>query len=109
MTLDEIHRRAGGRRAYNYKRRLRREQRIKTLFRLIEIEPNSTGRELAARFKAHEATISRDLKFIRKVKWPFDHGELGIRGFVLRAGGFKFTRGGGYECVAEISYGVRVR
>ena len=105
-TFDEACKRAAGRRAYNRKRRLAREHRIVTILRLLDVRPGMSGRELASALRVHEATVSRDLKFIRKVKAEYSRGNYGAR---MHAGAFRFIRGGGYETVFEIRHGVRVR
>jgi predicted DNA-binding transcriptional regulator YafY len=83
-----------------------RERRITCLIALQssrELFP--TGRELATLFHVHEATISRDLKFIRRVRAEFRK----FNGAELSSRGFRFLRGGGYETVLEVRDGVRVR
>jgi predicted DNA-binding transcriptional regulator YafY len=105
-NFNEACQRAAGRRAYNKQRRLARERRI-TLIIALQSNPdfNSTGRELAALFKVHEATISRDLKFIRRLRCEYRK----MSGEEMSARSFRFLRGGGYETVFEIHHGVRVR
>jgi hypothetical protein len=53
----------------------------------------------------HGATVSRDLKFIRRVKEEYRRSN----GAEMHARSFRFARGGGYETVYEIRWGVRVR
>lgn len=106
QSFDEACKRAAGRRAYNKRRRLARQRRVTTILRLLDVQPNMSGRDLAAVLKVHEATISRDLKFIRKVKAEYSRSNWGAE---MHARSFRFIRGGGYETVFEIRYGVRVR
>lgn len=104
-SFDEICRRAGGRRAYNKKRRLERAARICRILALQE-QGQWTGRELAARLDVHEATISRDLKFINRVRADYRRRT----GCEMWASSFSWIRGArGWETVFKISYGVRVR
>jgi hypothetical protein len=68
MNFDEICRRAAGRRAYNRRRRLARARRISAILALQARAPHLTGRELAALLGVHEATVSRDLKFVALIR-----------------------------------------
>ena len=114
-SFDEICRRASGRRAYNRKRRLARAERIKNILalqdasRIAEARGEGirlTGRILAAHFDVHEATVSRDLKFIRKLRADFRR----TCGAELRASSFRWLRHAlGWQTTFEIRHGVRVR
>lgn len=114
-SFDEICRRASGRRAYNRKRRLARALRIKTILtlqdaaRVAEMRGDPvrlTGRVLAAHFGVHEATVSRDLKFIRRLRAHYRK----MNGAELWASSFKWLRNArGWETTFEIRHGVRVR
>jgi IS30 family transposase len=106
QSFNEACKRAAGRRAYNKRRRLARERRITAILRLLDVQPGVSGRALAAVLRVHEATISRDLKFIRKVKAEYSRGNFGAQ---MHARSFRFIRGGGYETVFEIRHGVRLR
>ena|ERR1051326_5784298 len=106
QSFGEACKRAAGRRAYNKRRRLARERRIVAILRLLDARPGISGRELAGILKVHEATVSRDLKFIRRVQAEYSRGNFGAR---MHAGSFRFIRGGGYEMVFEIRHGVRLR
>ncbi|HEY0006378.1 MAG TPA: HTH domain-containing protein [Pyrinomonadaceae bacterium] len=94
-TFDEAIKRAAGRRAYNRKRRLEREARIARILRLLDSE-ELTGRELAVLMEVHEATISRDLRFIKRLRRnfrrmvaPFD--------VQMKAHHFRWLEGGSYK------------
>lgn len=87
-------------------RRLARERRITRIVAMQSTRGfDLTGRELAAFLKVHEATISRDLKFIRRVRAEFRKRN----GAEMSARGFRFLRGGWLETTFEIRHGVRVR
>jgi predicted DNA-binding transcriptional regulator YafY len=106
QSFDEACRRAAGRRAYNRKRRLERARRISTIL-VLQDRGVFTGRALAASLGVHEATVSRDLKFIRKLKADFRRHNYG---FEMRARSFRWIQGGrGWETTFEIRDGVRVR
>ncbi len=104
-TFDEACKRAAGRRAYNAQRQRARERRISLILALQDRE-SPTGRELAARFGVHEATISRDLAFIEKLRAEYREANWGAE---MHARSFKWIRGGGYEMTFEMRHGVRVR
>jgi predicted DNA-binding transcriptional regulator YafY len=104
LTFNEACKRAAGRRAYNKQRRLARERRISRIIAL-QNSYDLTGRELAALFHVQEATISRDLRFIRRVSAEYRK----MIGEEMSARGFRFVRGGGYEICFEVRYGVRIR
>ena len=104
MTFAEICRRASGRRAYNRRRRLARERRILDLLFMLDVDPTITGRLCAAVLKVHESTVSRDLKFLNRVRADYRR----LNGCELRPGSFRWRRNG-YETVFEVRAGVRVR
>lgn len=108
-TFAEACKRNAGRRAYNRKRRLQRARCISTIFRLLD-ERDFTGRELAELLKVHEATISRDLRFIRKIKREWERDIVGRLGFKMYARNFFWGR----DALSHGTYflfrdGVRVR
>jgi len=70
MGFDEVCRRAGGRRAYNRKRRLARARRISAIIALQALGVVK-GRKVAALLGVHEGTVSRDLKFVRRVRGEY--------------------------------------
>jgi hypothetical protein len=106
MTFDEVCRRAAGRRAYNRQRRRARQRRISQLITLLAADSTIPNRTLAAACKVHESTISRDLKFIRRVKREYRR----MSGCELRPRSFRWLpRGWGYEITFEWRAGVRVR
>jgi predicted DNA-binding transcriptional regulator YafY len=104
-SFDEACRRAAGRRAYNARRQRARERRITQIIALQE-RGDFTGRSMAAYFGVHEATISRDLAFIEKVRREYRKTNWGAE---MRPSSFRFIRGGGYETVFHIQHGVRLR
>ncbi len=105
-TFDEACKRAAGRRAYNRARRLKRAQRISRILSLLDGGSIKSGRDLAAQLGVHEATISRDLKFIVKVMSDFRSG-TGAR---MYAHNFRWIEDArGYETKFEIRNGVRVK
>jgi hypothetical protein len=106
-TFDEACRRAGGRRAYNRRRRLERARRIQTILRLQDAQPPYlSGRDLAALLEVHEATVSRDLKFINRVKADYRRRN----GAEMHARSFRWIDDAtGWQTVFEIRHGVRVR
>jgi hypothetical protein len=108
MTFDEICRRASGRRAYNAKRRRQRARRISAILALQDRHGDDLpGRVLARTLKVHESTISRDLKFIARVRAAYCSGSLLAKVFTdgrprMLASSFKWLRGArGYETVYE--------
>ncbi len=106
-SFDSVCRRAGGRRAYNKRRRLERARRISAILALQDAELSLTGRELAARFGVHEATISRDLRFIESVRAQFQIMAWGAK---MRASSFRWVRGArGHALTFQIRNGVRTR
>ncbi len=112
-SFDEVCRRADGRRAYNKRRRLERARRISAILALQDSQPNLNGRELAARFSVHEATISRELAFITELRADFRrmmqrfHPSLHCE---LRASSFRWLRDArGHELVFEMHAGRRTR
>jgi hypothetical protein len=108
-TFDEACRRAAGRRAYNRKRRLERARRISAIFRLLD-RRDYTGRELAALLGVHEATISRDLRFIRKIKREWERDIVGQMGFRMYARNFFWGRDAlSHGTTFLFQNGVRVR
>jgi hypothetical protein len=114
-SFDEICRRASGRRAYNRRRRLERARRIETILFLQDAARVAkargegvrlTGRILAEHFGVHEATVSRDLKFIRRLRADYRR----MCGAELRAASFKWLRNAlGWEITFEMRYGARIR
>lgn len=108
-TFDEACRRAAGRRAYNRKRRLERARRISKIFHLLDRREYS-GRELAELLGVHEATISRDLKFIHKIKRAWERDIVGQMGFRMYARNFFWGRDAlSYGTSFLYRDGVRVR
>lgn len=105
-NFKEACRRAAGRRAYNRRRRLARQHRISAIILLQDKRPDVSGRELARALKVSESTVSRDLKFIRRVRRDYARQSWGAR---MTARSFRWLRGGGFETVFEIRCGVRVR
>jgi hypothetical protein len=102
---QEAYLRAAGRRAYNKKRRLARAARISRIWGLLDQDENISGRELAVLCGVHEATISRDLKFIFEVRERFKQ----LTGCQMRARNFSWTdEANGYQTVFRIRNGVRV-
>ena len=109
QTAEEANRRNAGRRRYNRRRRLERARRIAQIFRLLDSRPYK-GRELAELFGVHEATISRDLRFIRKVKRDWERSIVGRWGFKMYARNFRFVLDGrGWETSFLFKNGVRVK
>ena len=106
QSFNEACKRAAGRRAYNKRRRLARQRRVTAILRLLDVQPDLSGRNLAATLKVHEATISRDLKFIRKVRRHY----LKISdGEPMQARSFRWLRGGAWEITYLWQDGVRLR
>ncbi len=104
-NFNEVCLRAAGRRAYNARRRRARTARISRILALID-RHDLTGRELAALLRVHEATISRDLKFIEQVKMDYRR----TNGCEMTARSFRWIYGGrGWETTFEIRHGVRVK
>jgi hypothetical protein len=105
-NFDEACKRAAGRRAYNRQRRLARADRIEDILVIQDRFPHVTGRELAAYFKVHEATISRDLKFIKKVKEDYRQSMK----VEMSAKSFRWVEDArGYEVSFEMVHGRRLR
>ena len=69
LTIEQVYRRAGGRRAYNRQRLTLAEQRRARIYQLLEgkdlMLTYGTQAALARRFNVSEATISRDLDKLR--------------------------------------------
>jgi predicted DNA-binding transcriptional regulator YafY len=104
-NFNEACLRAAGRRAYNARRRLARTVRISRILALQDFH-DLTGRELAALLKVHEATISRDLRFINRVKADYRRSV----GCEMTAGSFRWIEGGqGWQTTFEMRDGVRVK
>jgi predicted DNA-binding transcriptional regulator YafY len=111
MTFDEICHRAAGRRAYNKRRRLARQTRISAILSLLD-EYELTGRQVAALFGVHEATASRDLKFIRKLKAEYLRMQKGLNlpRYELTAQSFRWReKPFGWELSLHILHGIRIR
>ena len=107
-NAEEANKRNAGRRRYNRGRRLERARRITAIFRLLDARPYR-GRELAELFGVHEATISRDLRFIRRVKRDWERRGAGQWGFKMHARNFRWILDGrGYETYFLFKDGVRV-
>jgi hypothetical protein len=73
-----------------------------------------TGRELAAHLGVHESTVSRDLKFIKRLRRDFGRmiGDLGggLAENEMSPRSFKWLRNArGWEITFEIRNGMRVR
>ncbi len=88
-SFNEACLRAAGRRAYNAARRRARAARISRILALLDLYDLS-GRDLAALFRVHEATISRDLRFIKQVKADYRRRtgcEMAARSFRRIGGG----------------------
>jgi predicted ArsR family transcriptional regulator len=101
MTFDEA-----CRRAYNKRRRLIKQRRILTITKLQTISPQLTGRELARIVGVHEATVSRDLKFLERVRDEYRE----MCGEEMRPHSFRFLRRGqGHEITFEMRDGVRIK
>ncbi len=106
-NFNEVCLRAAGRRAYNARRRLARNARICSILALQD-RFDLTGRELAALLRVHEATISRDLRFIGRVK--ADYRRANSFGCEMTARSFRWIQGGrGWETIFEMRDGVRVK
>lgn len=113
-NFEDACRRAAGRRAYNRRRRLERARRICVLLALLDGEPDMTGRELAARLGVHEATISRDQRFVAQVRETFRLTVAGLGGGLdraaFRASCFSWLLDGrGWGVCFEMRNGARVR
>lgn len=113
-SFDEICRRASGRRAYNKRRRLARAHRISAMIAAQVWRADITGRELAAHLGVHESTVSRDLKFIKRLRRDFGRmiGDLGggLAENEMSPRSFKWLRNArGWEITFEIRNGMRVR
>ena len=112
-TFGEACKRAAGRRAYNKKRRRARERRISALIASRFWRSEVTARELAAALGVHESTVSRDLKFIRRIRREWGRMMGGFVGFgevEMSARSFRFLpRGRGYELSYHYEDGVRRR
>lgn len=109
QTLAEAYKRAAGRRAYNRRRRLARARRISRIFRLLDRRDYS-GRELAELLGVHETTISRDLRFIRRVKRDWERSIVGQLGFRMYARNFFWGRDAlSHGTSFLLQNGVRVR
>ncbi len=105
-NFDEACRRAAGRRAFNRRRHFTRAARISRILALQD-QRDFTGRELSVLLDVHEATISRDLKFIKRVKADYPKFHFGAS---MRASSFRWLdKGSGYETTFEIRNGVRVK
>jgi len=107
-NFNEACLRAAGRRAYNRQRRLERARRISAILVIQDHHGEVKGRILAAAFGVHEATISRDLKFIKRVKaryrqsYPF--------GCEMLADSFRWVKDArGYETTFHYQDGVRLK
>jgi hypothetical protein len=108
-NAEEANRRNAGRRRYNRGRRLERARRITAIFRLLDMR-DYKGRELAALFGVQEATISRDLRFIRRVKRDWERSIVGRWGFKMYAHNFRFILDArGWETSFLFKNGVRVK
>lgn len=105
-NFDEACLRAAGRRAYNAKRQGARAARISRILGLLDTYELS-GRDLAALLGVHEATISRDLQFINKVKASYRR----TSGCEMTARSFRWIGSNGrrWETAFEIRHGVRVK
>jgi predicted DNA-binding transcriptional regulator YafY len=104
-NFNEACLRAAGRRAYNARRRLLRTHRISRILALQDLSDRS-GRELAALLNVHEATISRDLQFIKQLKADYRCSN----GCEMSARSFRWIKGGrGWQTTFEIRNGVRVK
>jgi hypothetical protein len=108
MTFDEACRRAAGRRAYNRQRRLERARRISAILVVQDRQGDVKGRTLAAALGVHEATISRDLKFIKRIKDRYRRSNP--FGCEMRACSFKWIADGrGWETTFLIRDGARLK
>ncbi len=79
MNFDQICRRAGGRRAYNKRRRLAQGERILLIFTLLRHISFFSSRDLSVILGVSEATISRDRAFIERHEddlWPLSQDEM---------------------------------
>ncbi len=104
-NFNEACLRAAGRRAYNARRRLARTVRISRILALQDLS-DLNGRDLAALLRVHEATISRDLRFIKQVKANYRRST----GCEMTARSFRWIQGGrGWETTFEMRDGVRLK
>jgi predicted DNA-binding transcriptional regulator YafY len=105
-SFASICRRAGGRRAYNRRRRLERAARILKIIRL-QAARHFSGRELALILGVHESTVSRDLKFINKVRADYRRACFGAE---MLPGSFRWIQDArGYETKFHVRGGVHLR
>jgi hypothetical protein len=108
MNFDEVCRRAAGRRRYNRERRLERARRISAILVVQDRHGEVKGRTLAAALGVHEATISRDLKFIKRIKAGYRQSNP--FGCEMRANSFRWTEDArGYETTFHYQNGVRLK
>jgi hypothetical protein len=108
-SFAEICRRAGGRRAYNSRRARSRAARITRILELQDRGVRLTGRGWAALFGVHEATASRDLAFVRRLREQFGR-MVGRAEFEMRAANFVWGRGArSYSLTFEMRGGRRIR
>ena len=100
--------RAAGRRTYNRRRRLERAQRISAILAVQDRYTAVKGRVLAAALNVHEATICRDLKFIREIKDRYRRANP--FGCEMRANSFRWTDDArGYETTFHYRNGIRLK
>ncbi len=105
MGFDEVCRRAGGRRAYNRKRRLARARRISAIIALQALGVVK-GRKVAALLGVHEGTVSRDLKFVRRVRGEYRQ----MIGYEMLPQSFRWIADGrGYEITFHYEEGMRLQ
>ena len=107
-NFNEACLRAAGRRAYNRQRRLERARRISAILVVQDRHGEVKGRVLAAALGVHEATISRDLKFIERIKAHYRQSNP--FGCEMRANSFKWVEDArGYETIFHYQNGVRLK
>ena len=73
-TAEQAYKRAAGRRRYHAKRQRQRDERQLRLIQLLtklNWKTHGTGKMLADQFSVHPATISRDTRYIRKIRAAF--------------------------------------
>jgi hypothetical protein len=113
MTFNEVCRRASGRRAYNRQRRLIRARRISIILGLQDHFGEIQGRYLASVLGVHEATISRDLKFIGKLKRDWESMMRPLHPSIrqgMTAQSFRWIKDArGYEIKFHVLNGVRLK
>jgi hypothetical protein len=82
LSFDQICRRAGGRRRYNYQREAAKEARRKEVERLLneygQKVPGVQAR-IARELGVSEATISRDAQDIRVLNWVLENPAKAFR------------------------------